>query len=94
MANGQFILPKLQEETALPRQSGSNGNVKEYSVQVSLDGKEWGEPVHKGSFNRGNREKRVEFAQPVKARYIRFTALSEQSGQDYASGAEISILAE
>ena len=30
---------------------------------------------------------------PVKARYIRFTALSEQNGQDFASGAEITILA-
>ncbi|MDR1756481.1 MAG: discoidin domain-containing protein [Culturomica sp.] len=80
--------------TWLPRQEGSNGNVKEYAVQVSLDGKEWGEPVYKGSFDRSKREKRVEFAQPVKARYIRFTALSEQNGQDYASGAEMTILAD
>ena len=34
------------------------------------------------------------FEKPVKARYIRFTALSEQRGQDYASGAELTILAE
>ena len=39
-------------------------------------------------------EKQVEFAKPVQARYIRFTALSEQNGQDFASGAEITILAE
>ena len=40
------------------------------------------------------KEKKVMFDKPVKARYIRFTALSEQRGQDYASGAELTILAE
>ena len=39
-------------------------------------------------------KKKVIFSQPVKGRYIRFTALSEQYGQDYASGAELTILAE
>ena len=56
-------------------------------------GKEWGEPVNKGTFARDSKEKRVLFDKPVKARYIRFTALSEQNGQDFASGAEITILA-
>ena len=80
--------------TYLPRQNGGNGNIKDYSIQVSLDGKTWGEPVHKGTFANNTKEKKVEFAQPVKARYIRFNALSEQNGQDFASGAEITILAE
>ena len=34
------------------------------------------------------------FKRTVKARYIRFTALSEQRGQDFASGAELVILAD
>ena len=80
--------------TYLPRQNGGNGNIKDYSIQVSQDGKTWGEPVHKGTFANNTKEKKVEFAQPVKARYIRFNALSEQNGQDFASGAEITILAE
>lgn len=80
--------------TYLPRQNGGNGNIKDYSIHVSLDGKEWGEPVHKGQFAKDSKEKRVIFAKPVKARYIRFTALSEQNGQDFASGAEITILAD
>lgn len=79
--------------TYLPRQNGGNGNIKDYSIQVSMDGKEWGEPVNKGIFARDSKEKRVLFDKPVKARYIRFTALSEQNGQDFASGAEITILA-
>ncbi len=59
-----------------------------------MDGKEWGEPIPKGTFARDPKEKKVMFDKPVKARYIRFTALSEQRGQDYASGAELTILAE
>lgn len=78
----------------LPRPNGSNGNIKDYSIHISSDGKNWGEPVQKGTFANTGKEQRIEFSQPVKARYIRFTALSEQNGQDFASGAEITILAE
>ncbi|MDD4636201.1 MAG: glycoside hydrolase family 2 TIM barrel-domain containing protein [Bacteroidales bacterium] len=80
--------------TYLPRQEGSNGDVKDFSIHVSQDGKNWGESVFKGSFARNKKEKKVTFDKPVKARYIRFTALSEQTGQDFATGAEITILAE
>jgi Beta-galactosidase/beta-glucuronidase len=80
--------------TYLPRQDGNNGNIKDYSIQVSMDGKEWGEPVKKGTFANNLKEKKVVFDKLVKARYIRFTALSEQNGQDFASGAEITILAD
>lgn len=78
----------------LPRQDGSNGNVKDYSIHVSIDGTNWGEPVIKGRFANNSEEKKVSFDKPVKGRYIRFTALSEQNGQDFASGAEITIQAE
>ena len=77
--------------TYLPRTDGGNGNVKDYTIQVSMDGKEWSEPVKKGRFANNRNEKRVEFDIAVKARYVRFTALSEQNGQDYASGAELTI---
>ena len=79
--------------TYLPRQDSGNGNIKDYSIHVSMDGKNWGQPIVKGTFARNRDEKKVMFDQPVKARYIRFTALSEQSGQDYATGAEFTILA-
>lgn len=80
--------------TYLPRQDSNNGNIKDYSIHVSSDGKNWGEqPIIKGRFENNQKEKRVMFDKPVKARYIRFTALSSQNGQDYASGAEITILA-
>lgn len=80
--------------TYLPRQSGRNGWVKDYEIYVSQDGKNWGEPVAKGTFENNEKLKKVMFAKPVKARYIRFRALSEQSGQEFASGAEFTLIAE
>ena len=80
--------------TYLPRQNGGNGNIKDYSLEVSTDGKTWQKTIPQGTFVNDAKEKRVVFDRPVKARYIRFTALSEQNGQDFASGAELTILAE
>jgi len=85
---------KIKGFTFLPRQDGANGHVKGYRLQVSLDGKTWGEAITEGEFERGNKLKSVLFDKPVQGRYIRFTALSSQNGQDYASGAEFVVLAE
>ena len=79
---------------SVPRQNGSNGNIKNYRLQVSDDAKNWSEPVAEGAFANDNKLKRVMLDKPVKARYIRFTALSSQAGDDFASGAELGILAE
>ena len=77
----------------LPRQDGSpNGNIKGYKVQVSQDGKSWGEAACEGEFENNAKEKKVLFQKPIKARYLRFTALSSQNGADFASGAEFSVL--
>ena len=76
----------------LPRQNSSNGNIKDFQIQVSNDGKNWGEIIVKGSFENNRKEKRILFNEPVKARYVRFTALSSQNGDDFATGAEIYIL--
>lgn len=80
--------------TYLPRQDGSNGTVKDFTIHISMDAEEWGEPVHEGQFARGSDEKKVMFDKPAKGRYIRFTALSEQRGSDFASGAEITVIAD
>ena len=77
-----------------PRLDGANGRVKDYEIYVSQDGKNWGQPVVKGSFKNEAKAQKVMFSKPVKARYIRFQALSEQNGNDYASGAEFSLIAE
>ena len=85
----------LKGFTYLPRQDGSpNGNIKGYKVQVSQDGKNWSETVCEGNFENNSKEKKVLFPKPLKARYLRFTALSSQNGADFASGAEFSVIAE
>lgn len=79
----------------LPRQDGSmNGFVKEYSLEVSMDGKTWSDAVATGTFDSNKKAKRVELKTPVQARYIRFTCLSSQNGADFAGGAEFSIIAD
>ena len=79
----------------LARQDGSlNGCIKDYEIYVSNDNKNWGEPVAKGSFEKIAKLQKVMFGKPVKARYVRLRALNEQSGQDYASGAEFTLVTE
>ena len=81
--------------TYLARQDGSlNGCIKDYEIYVSNDNKTWGEPVAKGSFEKTAKLQKVMFEKPVKARYVRLRALNEQSGQDYASGAEFTLVTE
>lgn len=81
--------------TYLARQDGSlNGCIKDYEIYVSTDNKTWGEPVAKGSFEKTAKLQKVMFGKPVKARYVRLRALNEQSGQDYASGAEFTLVTE
>lgn len=79
--------------TYLPRQDGPNGRVKAYEIYVSNDAKTWTK-VCDGAFPNAAKEQKVMFRSPVKARYIRFMALSEQGGRDYASGAEFGLIAE
>ena len=76
------------------RQDGANGRVKDFEICVSQDGKEWGAPIMKGSLKNTGEAQKVMFAKPVKARYIRFRALNEQNGNDFASGAEFGLIAD
>ncbi len=83
----------------LPRQDGgNNGNVKNYRLQLSDDGKNWSAPVAEGTFQYNNtnakKEQVVLFPALKRARYVRFTALSSQNGQDFASAAELRVLTE
>ena len=78
----------------LPRQDGgTNGDIKDYSLQVSNDGKNWKE-VLKGTFPYNKKQQRVLLEKPVQARYLRFTGLSSQNGADFAGGAEFSVIAD
>ena len=61
---------------------------------MSLDCKNWSEPVAEGEFANNSETKTVLFKAPVKARFVRFTAKSSQNGQDFASGAEFELIKE
>lgn len=80
--------------TYLPRQDGStNGDIRDYALSISSDGETWQE-VARGTMERSKSKQTLRLAHPVKARYVRFTALSSQSGADFASGAELMVLSE
>ena len=63
-------------------------------MQVSNDAKEWGDVICEGTLDDNTKEKRVLFPQPVKARYMRFIAVNAFDGLDFATGAELNIIAD
>ena len=92
------IIIKLSEPatikgfTYLPRQDDSeNGTIKDYEFYVSDDGKDFGEPVKKGTFAAGKEMKTVTF-EPKKCRFIKLKALSEINGEAWTSAAEIGVV--
>ncbi len=79
--------------TYLPRQDASyNGDIGEYSISVSITGKNWGAPVATGTWADDKTLKTADF-QGVRARYVRLTALSEAGNRGpWTSAAEIGLL--
>lgn len=79
----------------LPRQDGMlNGTAEHFRLEVSEDGANWHVAVEKGTFSnvRNNPDLQdVRFA-PMKARYFRFTALSEVWNNGWTSAAELSVI--
>lgn len=85
----------LKGFTYMPRQDGGhNGDIKDYKIEISSDGKTWTSPIAEGTFENNSKTKRVNFNKAYKARYVRFTAISSQNGADFASGAEFSVISE
>lgn len=77
----------------LPRQDGNpNGQVAEFEVYVSQDGKNWGEPIAQGTWDRRAVERVVRFPRSITARWIKFVAKREIRGQQFTSLAEIDII--
>jgi hypothetical protein len=93
------LIVDMSEDTRIagfryvPRQDGgTNGRIKSYRFFISADGSTWGTAVASGAFPNTNKPTLVRFAIPVDARYFKFVALSEQSGQPYATAAEIDVI--
>lgn len=68
-----------------------NGRVAQYRFAVSDDAKEW-TTVAEGKFPNSGAQQKVVFGRTARARYLRFTALSEVNGQDFASAAELELI--
>ena len=73
------------------RQNGTNGDVKDFSVEASTDGQTW-TPVMTGTFTTAKTPQAIMFPAPVKARFIRLNMLSSHNGADFASGSEFQII--
>jgi beta-galactosidase len=78
--------------TYLARSDSRDGQVKDYEIYLSDNGKDWDKPVARGSFNKDSDEETVQFSKPVKAQYLKFVVLSEQRGKHFASIAELEII--
>jgi galactose oxidase len=77
----------------LPRQDGNaNGRIGQFSVSVSLDGVAYSAPVSVGTWADTPAEKTIVF-QPLSARYVRLTAMTEAGNRGpWSSAAEIVLL--
>ena len=75
----------------LPRQNHSNGRIKDYIVECSLDGNNWHE-VARGAFTSDAEKQIVKFDKTINARYVKLVSKSELAGQDFASIAELSFI--
>ena len=74
---------------AVPRQDMSNGRVKRYCIETSVDGKRWSVAAE-GELRNTDDLSEIFFGTPVKARYMRFTALSPHHGNEkWATMAEL-----
>jgi len=78
--------------TYLPRQDMSNGWIAEYEVYVSTDGKNWGDSIANGKFQKGRDKKKITLGRIQKAKFIRFVAVSGFDGQIFASVAELDVI--
>jgi phospholipase C len=78
--------------TYLPRQDESDhGTIRDYEFYVSNDGKDFGRPVKKGTFEPGKEEKTETF-EPIECRFIKLRAISEINDLPWTSAAEIGIV--
>ncbi|KAK4695866.1 hypothetical protein P7C71_g1951, partial [Lecanoromycetidae sp. Uapishka_2] len=87
--NSIYLVSSL---TYQPRQDGSpNGNIGDYSIQLSLNGQNWDAPCATGSFADDSSSKTVTFTSQS-ARYVRLNAITEAGNRGpWSSAADIMI---
>ncbi|WP_322502178.1 endo-alpha-N-acetylgalactosaminidase family protein [Clostridium sp. LIBA-8841] len=78
---------KINKFRYVPRQSGSNGNITEYKLSVSLDGENFTE-IASGNFANNSMDKFVEF-EAVDAKFVKLDVINSVGG--FASAAELNL---
>ncbi len=68
--------------------------VKDYEVYISKDGKNWGDPVARGTMADTAEKQEALFFTPASGKFIRFVALSSHDGGDSAAVAELNIISD
>ncbi len=76
----------------LTRQVGVNGRIKDYELYFSEEQNEWADPIKIGSFINTSAPQKVSLETSVRAKYMKFKALSEVNGGPWASAAEFSLV--
>ncbi len=66
--------------------------VKDYEIYISNDGENWGDPVARGTLADSAQRQEALFFTPVKAKYLKFVALSAHDGGDSAAVAELNVI--
>jgi hypothetical protein len=67
------------------------GDIREYAISVSEDGKQWTE-LKRGQLESTFDPQRISFAKPIATRYLRFTALSGFGQDRTVALAEIAVV--
>ncbi|MEO5916329.1 MAG: glycoside hydrolase family 2 TIM barrel-domain containing protein [Luteolibacter sp.] len=78
--------------TLLPRQDSANGQIKEYEIYTSVDGKDWGSTASAGTLKGGGLET-ISFSPVRQVKFIRLVALGEVKGNPWTALAELDVIA-
>jgi hypothetical protein len=82
---------RLAAVVCQPRQDQANGWIRDYRIEVSLDGTTWTEAA-RGRFDHSDAAKTVTLKTPATARYLKLIALSPFDRQHFASLAELWVV--
>ncbi|HED65935.1 MAG TPA: DUF4981 domain-containing protein [Planctomycetes bacterium] len=76
----------------LPRQDSSNGRIARFEVRAALERDGFGDPIASGTLVDSSRWQEIPFKAPVRARFLRITALSEVHGRPWTTIAELDVV--
>ncbi|MBN1902874.1 discoidin domain-containing protein [Candidatus Sumerlaeota bacterium] len=82
---------RLSGISILPRQDVSNALIKDYKVEISVDGENW-EEMAKGTFEENWSEKKILFTSSQEAKYLKFTGISGYRGDKFAAIADLNLI--